>query len=93
MTQPDLTCSSPPHWRVAVIGSGPAGFYAVGELLKQQEMPVKVDLFDRLPTPYGLVRGGLLRIIRKSKQSVKSLTGLQARNISAISEMSNLEGI
>ena len=47
MTQPDLTCSSPPHWRVAVIGSGPSGFYAVGELLKQQEMPVKVDLFDR----------------------------------------------
>ena len=59
MTLPDFTCSSPPHWRVAVIGSGPSGFYAVGELLKQQEMPVKVDLFDRLPTPYGLVRGGV----------------------------------
>ncbi|MEL0179984.1 MAG: FAD-dependent oxidoreductase [Deltaproteobacteria bacterium] len=71
MTQPDLTCSSPPYWRVAVIGSGPAGFYAVGELLKQQEMPVKVDLFDRLPTPYGLVRGGVAPDHQKIKAVCK----------------------
>ncbi len=45
--------------RIAVVGSGPSGFYAVAALLKQQDHAVKVDLFDRLPTPYGLVRGGV----------------------------------
>ena len=72
MTQPVLICSNPPHWRVAVIGSGPSGFYAVGELLKQKEMPVKVDLFDRLPTPYGLVRGGVAPDHQNIKRVAKS---------------------
>jgi ferredoxin--NADP+ reductase len=44
---------------VAIIGSGPAGFYAAEHLLKREEPPVEVDMFDRLPTPYGLVRGGV----------------------------------
>src|SRR3954466_9452354 len=43
--------------RVAVVGAGPAGFYAAGHLLAA-ERPVTVDLFDRLPTPFGLVRAG-----------------------------------
>ncbi len=45
--------------RVAIIGSGPAGFYAAEALLKQTEPVVHVDIFDRLPTPFGLVRGGV----------------------------------
>ena len=45
-------------FRVAVVGSGPAGFYAAGQLLAA-ELPVEVDLFDRLPTPWGLVRLGV----------------------------------
>ncbi|MCY7304519.1 MAG: FAD-dependent oxidoreductase [Thermoleophilia bacterium] len=44
--------------RVAVVGSGPAGFYAAGALLAH-DSPVEVDLFDRLPTPWGLVRLGV----------------------------------
>jgi ferredoxin--NADP+ reductase len=36
--------------RVAVVGSGPSGFYATGRLL---ETDVEVDLFERLPTPSG----------------------------------------
>ena len=44
--------------RVAVVGSGPAGFYAAGALLAH-DPPVEVDLFDRLPTPWGLVRLGV----------------------------------
>jgi len=44
--------------RVAVVGSGPAGFYAAGALLGG-EMPVEVDMFERLPTPWGLVRLGV----------------------------------
>ena len=45
--------------RVAVIGSGPAGFYAVEHLFKQTGVVVEADMFDRLPTPYGLVRYGV----------------------------------
>src|SRR5271155_3206138 len=45
--------------RVAIIGSGPAGFYAAGQLLASEEPVVAVDLFDRLPTPWGLVRFGV----------------------------------
>jgi ferredoxin/flavodoxin---NADP+ reductase len=44
--------------RVAVVGSGPAGFYAAGALLST-DPPVEVDMFERLPTPWGLVRLGV----------------------------------
>ncbi len=44
--------------RIAVVGAGPAGFYAAGHLLAA-DPPVEVDLFDRLPTPWGLVRAGV----------------------------------
>ncbi|MDQ5821346.1 MAG: FAD-dependent oxidoreductase [Actinomycetota bacterium] len=44
--------------RVAVVGSGPAGFYAAGALLGG-EVPVEVDMIERLPTPWGLVRLGV----------------------------------
>ncbi|MCX6411367.1 MAG: FAD-dependent oxidoreductase [Actinobacteria bacterium] len=44
--------------RIAVIGAGPAGFYATGHLL-DAEATIEVDLFDRLPTPWGLVRAGV----------------------------------
>jgi ferredoxin/flavodoxin---NADP+ reductase len=43
--------------RVAVVGSGPAGFYAAGHLLKESD--VEVDMLERLPTPHGLVRSGV----------------------------------
>src|SRR5438046_6497471 len=43
---------------VAVVGSGPAGFYAAGALLSA-EPPVEVDMIERLPTPWGLVRLGV----------------------------------
>jgi ferredoxin--NADP+ reductase len=45
--------------RVAVVGSGPAGFYAADALLKSEEPAVAVDVIDRLPTPWGLVRLGV----------------------------------
>jgi ferredoxin--NADP+ reductase len=46
-------------FRVAVVGSGPAGFYAAGALLASAEPRFEVDLIDRLPTPWGLVRLGV----------------------------------
>jgi ferredoxin--NADP+ reductase len=42
-----------------VIGSGPAGFYAAGQLLASTDPRIEVDVFDRLPTPWGLVRFGV----------------------------------
>jgi ferredoxin/flavodoxin---NADP+ reductase len=44
--------------RVAVVGSGPAGFYAAGALLSA-DASVEVDMIERLPTPWGLVRLGV----------------------------------
>jgi ferredoxin/flavodoxin---NADP+ reductase len=45
--------------RVAVVGSGPAAFYAAGHLLASEDPRVEVDLIERLPTPWGLVRLGV----------------------------------
>ncbi len=49
---------SPAALRVAIIGSGPAGFYAA-EALQKAAAGIRIDMFDRLPTPFGLVRGGV----------------------------------
>jgi ferredoxin--NADP+ reductase len=65
--------------RVAVFGAGPAGFYAVEELLKQDEWTVMVDLFDRLPTPYGLVRGGVAPDHQKIKAVIRQYEKTAAR--------------
>jgi len=48
----------PAELRVAIIGSGPAGFYAA-EALQKAAAGMRIDMFDRLPTPFGLVRGGV----------------------------------
>jgi len=45
--------------RVAVVGSGPAGFYAAEQLLTARDHDVSVDMFERLTTPWGLVRAGV----------------------------------
>src|SRR5213080_1775983 len=44
--------------RVAIVGAGPAGAFAAACLLRAHPM-VEIDLFDRLPTPWGLLRGGV----------------------------------
>lgn len=45
--------------RVAIIGSGPSAFYTAEFLLSNPDAVVEVDMFERLPTPFGLVRGGV----------------------------------
>jgi ferredoxin/flavodoxin---NADP+ reductase len=45
--------------RVAIVGSGPAGFYAAESLFAHPEIDFEVDMIDRLPTPFGLVRAGV----------------------------------
>lgn len=58
-------------YRVAVVGSGPAAFYTAEALLKSGLEGVQVDLFDRLPVPFGLVRGGVAPDHQKIKSVVK----------------------
>lgn len=57
--------------RVAVIGSGPSGFYAIAALFKADGLEADVDLFDRLPTPFGLVRGGVAPDHQKIKNVIR----------------------
>ncbi len=56
--------------RVAIIGSGPSGFYAADSLFKQKQFTVEIDMYDRLPTPFGLVRGG----VAPDHQEIKRVT-------------------
>jgi ferredoxin--NADP+ reductase len=56
--------------RVAVIGAGPSGFYVADHLFRQREFVVELDLFDRLPNPFGLVRAG----VAPDHQKIKSVT-------------------
>jgi ferredoxin--NADP+ reductase len=56
--------------RVAIIGAGPTGFYTADYLLRQEDLAVEIDMFDRLPTPYGLVRYG----VAPDHQKIKSVT-------------------
>lgn len=56
--------------RVAIIGSGPSGFYAAEALFKSGKN-VTVDMFDRLPTPFGLVRGGVAPDHAKIKNVIR----------------------
>jgi ferredoxin--NADP+ reductase len=58
--------------RAAVIGAGPSGFYAADQLLKEG---IAVDLFDALPTPYGLVRAG----VAPDHPKIKSVTRMYDR--------------
>jgi len=56
--------------KVAIIGSGPAGYYTAEGLLKQFGSGVEVDIIDRLPTPFGLIRNG----VAPDHQSIKAVT-------------------
>ena len=62
--------------RVAIFGSGPAAFYAAEHLFKQKDLVIEVDMFDRLPTPFGLVRGGVAPDHLKIKQVTKVFDGI-----------------
>ncbi|MFF1378992.1 FAD-dependent oxidoreductase [Streptomyces sp. NPDC058308] len=56
--------------QVAVVGSGPSGVYAAQSLVQQDRVPdVRVDVLDRLPCPYGLVRYG----VAPDHEKIKSL--------------------
>ena len=68
--------------RVAVVGSGPAAFYAAGHLLASGDPPVEVDMIERLPTPWGLVRLGVapdhpnLKTVSRAFEKIAERPGL-----------------
>ena len=64
--------------RVAIIGSGPAAFYAAEHLFKQTALVVEADMFDRLPTPFGLVRYGVAPDHAKIKTVTRAYDGIAA---------------
>ncbi|NJN15390.1 MAG: FAD-dependent oxidoreductase [Oscillochloris sp.] len=68
MTETLGTADRPLH--VAIVGAGPAGFYAAEALIKQKELVCRIDFINRLPTPYGLVREG----VAPDHQSIKAVT-------------------
>ncbi len=57
--------------RAAIVGSGPAGFYAAEAVFANDEVTAEVDMFDRLPTPFGLVRAGVAPDHPKIKNVIK----------------------
>ncbi len=63
-----------PPLRVAVVGAGPAGIYAA-DILTTKDPEASVDIFDRLPTPYGLIRYGSPPTTRASRRSSSPCTG------------------
>ena len=60
----------PDPLRVAIVGSGPAGFYVAQRLLARKDVRIAVDMYDRLPTPFGLVRFG----VAPDHQEIKAVT-------------------
>ncbi|RMH00216.1 MAG: NADP oxidoreductase [Chloroflexi bacterium] len=56
--------------RVAIVGAGPAGFYTAEHLFKNRDLVIEIDMYDRLPTPFGLVRAG----VAPDHQKIKSVT-------------------
>jgi len=77
MTHPG-TPSSP--LRVAVVGAGPAGFFLAERLLGREGVSVQVDLYERLPAPYGLVRYGVAPDHEKIKNVTRSFDKVAARS-------------
>ena len=77
MTSPLGSAANP--LRVAIIGSGPSAFYAADYLQKQPGLVVQIDMYDRLPTPYGLVRGG----VAPDHPKIKTVTKVYERTAQA----------
>ena len=71
--------SAVPAIHVAIVGAGPSGFYAAEALLRSG-LPVRVDMIERLPTPFGLVRSGVaaLRTVGAREIPIEESVGVAA---------------
>ena len=65
--------------KVAIIGSGPSGFYTADSLIKSKS-DVEIDIIDRLPTPFGLIRGGVAPDHQTTKKVAKAYEKIALNN-------------
>jgi ferredoxin--NADP+ reductase len=70
MSDVDRPGSAARPLRIAIVGAGPTGFYAADQLFRQDGLVVEIDMFDRVPTPFGLVRYG----VAPDHQKIKAVT-------------------
>ena len=83
MPRPVNTIGAVTAIRVAIVGSGPAAFYAAGPLLASEDPTVEVDMIERLPTPWGLVRLGVapdhpqLKTVSKAFEKIAARPGFR----------------
>lgn len=61
--------------KIAIVGAGPAGLFAAQALAAQQRVPVSIDILERLPTPYGLLRYG----VAPDHENIKAVSAALAR--------------
>ncbi|KAF5827676.1 hypothetical protein DUNSADRAFT_255 [Dunaliella salina] len=71
-----LPSSSDQHLKFCIVGSGPAGFYTLDRLLKAFGNHIHVDVLDRLPTPFGLVRSGVSPDHQDTKNVINQFTAV-----------------
>ncbi|RAP38865.1 NADP oxidoreductase [Candidatus Marinamargulisbacteria bacterium SCGC AAA071-K20] len=76
--------------RVAIIGGGPSGFYAADSLFKSQ-LNINVDIFEKLPTPYGLLRGGIAPDHQKMKSVASYYERVAVKNEDHFNYFGNIE--
>ncbi|GFU00145.1 NADPH:adrenodoxin oxidoreductase, mitochondrial [Nephila pilipes] len=69
-----FVCSASERKRICIIGSGPAGFYTAQHLLKEDA--IEVDIFDKLPVPFGLIRYGVAPDHPEIKNVTKLFTNI-----------------
>ena len=74
-----MEINQPRQLRVAIVGAGPAGFYAAAALLEAPGVEAEVDLFERLPAPFGLVRFG----VAPDHQRIKRASAAFERTVSS----------
>ncbi|MET0931670.1 MAG: FAD-dependent oxidoreductase [Aeromicrobium sp.] len=79
--RPTARWTAPPEQtlRVAVVGSGPAASFAADELLSQRGLAVEVDMFERLTTPWGLVRFGVAPDHQTTKSAAETFVRMSRR--------------
>jgi ferredoxin--NADP+ reductase len=63
--------------RIAIIGAGPAGLYAAEALLNKRDLALTIDVFNRFPTPFGLVRDG----VAPDHPSIKAVARVLGRSL------------
>jgi ferredoxin/flavodoxin---NADP+ reductase len=77
-TSPDHEPVAPGSLRIAIVGAGPAACYTASDLLRVEG--VEVDLFERLPTPFGLIRAGVAPDHQHTKSVVDIFDAAFANN-------------